>query len=170
MRERFWCHLSTVKQPGSAIVKPGGRGGEVGSMVYLCLCCICISLQQGEFGLVKPGGGLVVVNLYLYWCCICISLHQGDFGIVKPRGIGRVGAGGVFRAPTFCSQAFYTNGQNQCPNKLDGFKVHKNWMDQEKIKECVWLKRPRQIRSTFLANTKKNVYKQNVRFLWLQKV
>ena len=70
--------------------------------------------------------GLVVVYLYLYWCCICISLHQGDFGIVKPRGIGRVGAVGVFRAPTFCSQAFYTNGQNQCPNKLDGFKVHKN--------------------------------------------
>ena len=37
-------------------------------------------------------------------------------------------------------------------------------MDQEKIKECVWLKRPRQIRSTLLANAKKNVCKQNVRF------
>ena len=32
----------------------------------------------------------------------------------------------VFGDPTFYSQAFYTNGQNQCPNKLDGFKVHKN--------------------------------------------
>ena len=61
-------------------------------MVYLCLCCICISLQQGEFGLVKPEGGGVegewelVVYLYLYWCCICISIQLGDFGLVKPGG------------------------------------------------------------------------------------